>query len=615
MDAKQDDQEIKKEVVADKERLEQKEQERLNQAHKDKISFSFSWIAIIVRGIVGTCISIFIFTQTHRIEDENTTSQLQLLTDHNDFVIQENINSLILNLKYAGSLYSIFPKVTDHEFSEFISPQIMTKSYVKKINWHSLPLNQKDQNPEFLKTAQKALDTKKVIPYFYDTGNSNKTDDLITVLFVPIMNSNTNSPLGLVVATVNFTKLIKNSISPEYFNSAYIFVYRSLSDSKEQLIYFFNADGAPDVITGLSSKELTLIPFTSEQEISVGNESLIFSYQATPAYIAHTWQAIIAAGIAVLITSFIVVTAWILLEIEKRQFSNVLHEEHIQEIEGTIDLLETTKNRLVAQENLASLGGLTAGIAHEIKNPLNFINNFSTLSIELINEIDSFLIKYQHIGTSEERKDIYESISNLKENINTIHEQGKRADHTIQRMLAHSRGKPGEWGMTDIHKLLDEYINLSYHGMRAKNSSFNVKIEKDFDPVVKEINAVGNDMSRVFLNLLNNAFQSIEEKQRRVGSSYNNPSITVKTQILGNFLRIKIRDNGMGINEEHRGNIFTPFFTTKPTGQGTGLGLSLSYNIIVREHSGSLTYESTEGEYCEFIITIPLQRKKDEACL
>lgn len=605
-------QEIKKEADADKQRLEQKEQERLNQSHKDKISFSFSWIAIIVRGIVGTCISIFIFTQIHRIEDENTMSQFLLLADHDDFVIQENINSLILNLKYAGSIYSILPKVSDHEFSEFISPQVMTKSYVKEVIWHSLPFNPKEYEPQLLKSAKMALKEKKVIPHFYGISNPHKTTDLFITLFVPISKNMHDTALGMVIATINFSKLIKESLSPEYYNSADIFVFRETSPGKQQLIYFFNADDNPTITLPKSAKEVMLNPFTNQQKVTVGNETLIFAYQATPSYTAHTWQATIAAGIAVLITSFIVVTAWILLEIEKRQFSNVLYEEHIQEIEGTIDMLETTKNRLVAQENLASLGGLTAGIAHEIKNPLNFINNFSTLSIELINEIDAFLIKYQHIGTNEERKEIYESISNLKENISTIHEQGRRADNTIQRMLAHSRGKPGEWGMTDIHKLIEEYINLSYHGMRAKNSNFNVKIEKEFDPAVKMIEVVGNDMSRVFLNLLNNAFQSIEEKQRRVGSAYSNPTVNIKTQIIGNFLRIKIRDNGIGINEANKGNIFTPFFTTKPTGQGTGLGLSLSYNIIVREHSGSLTFDSTEGEYCEFIITIPLQRKKEE---
>lgn len=604
--------EIKKEVVADKERLEQKEKERFIQTHKDKISFSFSWIAIIIRGIVGTCIAIFVFTQTHRIEDENTVSQFLLLTDHNDFVIQENVNSLIINLKYAGSLYSLLSKVSDHEFTEIISPQIKTKSYVKEIEWHSGPLSPDDYKTGLQKYAETALEKNIVVPYFEPGSDPDKNGPLMVTLFVPIKNQADQSSIGLVSATINFSELIMQSISPEHLDSTDIYVFRNINEIQQQLIYFFNAAQNPNPTIPASLKDALMLPFSHEQTISIGEEILVFVYVATPIYTEHTWQATIAASIAVLITSFIVVTAWILLEIEKRQFSNVLHEEHIQEIEGTIDMLEMTKNRLVAQENLASLGGLTAGIAHEIKNPLNFINNFSTLSIDLINEIDSFLIKYQQVGTNEERKDIYESISNLKQNISTIHEQGKRADNTIQRMLAHSRGKPGEWGLTDIHKLIDEYINLSYHGMRAKNSNFNVKIEKDFDPGVKEIEVVGNDMSRVFLNLLNNAFQSIEEKQRKAGAAYNNPTVSVKTQIIGNYLRIKIRDNGTGIEEKNKGNIFTPFFTTKPTGQGTGLGLSLSYNIIVREHGGSLTFDSTENEYCEFIITIPLQRKKEE---
>jgi len=463
---------------------------------KDKINFSFSWAAIVVRGIVGTCISVFVYTQAHRIEDSDTLSQ-----------------------------FKIFSTLT-------------TQAIQKEL--------QQSADPDF-------------------------------------------------------NAVVRNAVNTEYRDAARIYIF----DNQGALAAHFNGPAVEDP-EALSTDE-----FTQRLTLKLGDKQWEAVFLATPSFTAYTWQGAIAAGIGTFITLFIVVTAWILLEVEKRQFTHVLHEDHVHEMENTVDQLEITKNRLVAQENLASLGGLTAGIAHEIKNPLNFINNFSTLSGELIDTLENFIRKHQTAIEQNELDEMENSIMTLRENIRTIHEQGSRADSTIQRMLAHSRGKPGEWMMTDIHKLLEEYINFSYHGMRAKTSSFNVKIEKNFDRSIEKIEVVANDMSRVFLNLLNNAFQSVDEKRKKLGSDYR-PEVTITTQNVGNYFRIRIRDNGTGIKEENKGNIFTPFFTTKPTGLGTGLGLSLSYNIIVREHKGSLTFESKEGEFCEFIITIPKVAKKEK---
>jgi len=601
---------VGEEIVNDKERLEQKEQMRQNQAHKDKVSFSFSWIAIIIRGIVGTVISIFVFTQANRIENEDTMSRFVLLADHHELAIEDSVEDLLQELVNAGSLFNIFSDISDLQFSDFIKPFIKQKNYVRNIQWHN-SLEEIKATPEQIIKIEN--EKKETTSYYTIPKSARHAVGGTTITFVvPITKKDSKETIGYVSSDVDLSGLVFSNIKAKNHHATDIYVYDPSITSTNQLLYYYNAEVKKDKLPFEKYSDITTGLFVTERNIRFGDNTLAFVYYASPKFVEHTWQATIAASIGVLITSFIVVTAWILLEIEKRQFSNVLHEDHIQEIEGTIDLLESTQNRLVAQENLASLGGLTAGIAHEIKNPLNFINNFSTLSIDIVEEINSFITKYKEVGTTEEREEIYEAMTTLRQNIDTIYDQGQRADSTIQRMLAHSRGKAGEWTRTDIHKTLDEYLNFSFHGMRAKNSNFQVKIEKEFDSAIKEIEVVANDISRVFLNLLNNAFQAVDEKQRKLGSNYKNPTINIKTQCVGNFVRIRIRDNGIGITDEDKAKIFTPFFTTKPTGVGTGLGLSLSYNIVVREHGGSLAFDSKYNEFTEFIITIPFEAKKQQ---
>lgn len=275
-------------------------------------------------------------------------------------------------------------------------------------------------------------------------------------------------------------------------------------------------------------------------------------------------------------------------------------------LEKTIKELRQTRDRLVTQEKLASLGALTAGIAHEIKNPLNFINNFSDLSIQIEKDLE---IQFQQIKDSfseENLKTLLESLQTLKVNLQKIYEHGQRADSIVFNMLQHSRGMPGEKSKTDINKMLRDYIDLSYHGMRARDPNFNVKIETQLDPKLQEIEVVPQEISRVFLNLLNNAFYSVNQK-KLISSSESNYDPTVKISSDHNHTKviIKIWDNGTGIAPEIFPKLFTPFFTTKPTGEGTGLGLSLSYNIVVQGHGGTLSANSKEGEFAEFIITLP----------
>ena len=260
--------------------------------------------------------------------------------------------------------------------------------------------------------------------------------------------------------------------------------------------------------------------------------------------------------------------------------------------------LKLTQNQLVQSEKMASLGELTAGIAHEIQNPLNFVNNFSDVSRELLQEMMDEL----NNGEIEEAKEIAASVI---QNLDKINNHGKRADFIVKGMLLHSRQGATEVQNTDINLLTDEHLKLAYHGIRAKNKSFNAELIINFEDELPKINVVQQDIGRVLINLFNNAFYYIERKQKTAGPNYK-PAITVSTAVKNHAIQIKVRDNGTGIPENIRNKIMQPFFTTKPTGEGTGLGLSLSYDIIVKGHGGSINVESVESEFSEFTISLPL---------
>jgi len=268
-----------------------------------------------------------------------------------------------------------------------------------------------------------------------------------------------------------------------------------------------------------------------------------------------------------------------------------------EKIEKAYGELKTTQAQLIQSEKMASLGALTAGIAHEIQNPLNFVNNFSEVNNELVDELKSELA----VGNMRSATEIAESI---KENGQKINHHGKRADTIVKGMLQHSRTSSGQKELTEINALCDEYLRLSYHGLRAKDKSFNVKFETDFDPSIGKINIVPQDIGRVILNLINNAFYAVGEKVKLPAASYK-PQVIVHTRKLGNNVEIKVEDNGNGIPKSIVEKIFQPFFTTKPTGQGTGLGLSLAYDII-KAHGGEITVRSKEGEGSELVIKLPV---------
>jgi signal transduction histidine kinase len=272
--------------------------------------------------------------------------------------------------------------------------------------------------------------------------------------------------------------------------------------------------------------------------------------------------------------------------------------EQAKEIEKAYTELKSTQAQLIHSEKMASLGELTAGIAHEIKNPLNFVNNFSEISKELLDEMRTELLNNNN-------KEAVSIAENLKQNLEKINQHGKRADSIVKGMLLHSRGTSGEKALTDINDLLDQDVNLAYHGMRAQNKEFNISIEKDYDKTLEKINVIPQDLSRVFLNIINNACYAAYDKKKKKSDNNFFPSLKVLTKNMNEKVEIRIGDNGNGIPSNILDKIFQPFFTTKPTGEGTGLGLSLSYDIITKVHGGELRVETKEGEGTGFIITIP----------
>lgn len=294
------------------------------------------------------------------------------------------------------------------------------------------------------------------------------------------------------------------------------------------------------------------------------------------------------------------------LSLEKQRIlsqQNDLLEKQVAErtsaLTQSLKHLKATQQQLIQSEKLASLGELTAGIAHEIQNPLNFVNNFSEVSVELLDELKSE-------RTKEERDEELENdiLDDIFQNLEKINYHGKRASSIVTGMLQHSRASTGKKEPINLNALADEYLRLSYHGLRAKDKSFNAKMNTCFDESLPKVNIIPQDFGRVLLNLINNAFYAVQAKSKQANEEYI-PTVSVSTEATEQKIIIKVTDNGTGIPKELRSKIFQPFFTTKPTGQGTGLGLSLAYDIVTKGHGGTIELDSTEGEGTTFIITLP----------
>jgi signal transduction histidine kinase len=278
------------------------------------------------------------------------------------------------------------------------------------------------------------------------------------------------------------------------------------------------------------------------------------------------------------------------------------------ELRESLERLKAAQANLIQSEKMASLGQLAAGIAHEIKNPLNFVNNFSGLTVELLEELKQVAAPAFAQLDEDNRAEMAETIEMIAGNLAKIAEHGKRADGIIRSMLAHSRGGTGDWQPTSINSLVEEALALAYHGARAQDKDFNVTLERDLGAAVGPIDVVPQDITRVFLNLFSNGFYATSKRRPSAGADYR-PALRVATRELGEAIEIRVRDNGTGITPEVRQKLFQPFFTTKPTGEGTGLGLSISYDIVALQHGGSIQIESEVGQYTEFTVRLPRARR------
>ena len=284
-----------------------------------------------------------------------------------------------------------------------------------------------------------------------------------------------------------------------------------------------------------------------------------------------------------------------------RLFDSV--EARTRELAKSLEDLRTTQDRLVQTQKLAALGQLTAGIAHEIKNPLNFVNNFSGVSAELIDELQEVL---KDASLNEKRRtETTELMDTLRGNLDKVVQHGKRADAIVKNMLLHSREGSGEHRPVDINGLVEEGLNLAYHGARAEKQGFNIKLEKSFDPNAGEADVFPQDITRVLLNLISNGFYAATKRSAETNGGDYEPTLAAATKNRGDRVEITIRDNGTGIPADVKEKMFNPFFTTKPAGEGTGLGLSISHDIVVKQHGGSIEVETQPGEFTEIKIVLP----------
>jgi two-component system NtrC family sensor kinase len=377
-------------------------------------------------------------------------------------------------------------------------------------------------------------------------------------------------PKGIVNAYVSLAKTfqLKNNIDSAFH-------YQSLAmKAREDL----NADEQMKQFQQVDFDERLRVQQLDDEKKQLQNRMMNFA---------------LLAGIAVLM-----LIAFILFRNNRaRRKANNLLEVQKQELQSTLTELKSAQAQLIHAEKMASLGELTAGIAHEIQNPLNFVNNFSDLNTELIEEMRHALL----VGDAKEALQI---ALDVQANQDKISNHGKRADTIVKGMLQHSRSSTGQKEKADINKIADEYLHLAYHGLRAKDKEFNITMETRYDPAIESVNIIPQDIGRVLLNLYNNAFYSVTEKKKISSFGYE-PIITVVTKKLNDSIEVKVKDNGMGISEQVRVKIFQPFFTTKPTGQGTGLGLSLSYDII-KAHGGTIKVDSIEGDGSVFTILLPI---------
>ena len=398
--------------------------------------------------------------------------------------------------------------------------------------------------------------------------------------------ANTYKNLRKFDSSIYYSNLVLENIKAIYYPIAYLQAITLLSDS-------YKAQNKIDSMAKYFELALTVKDSLFNQGKLAQMQSLAFNEQLRQQDMKEEQQKrIYRYRLFALIGGLAVLAVMIL----------ILYRNNKQKLKAKIKIeqayseLKATQNQLIQREKMASLGELTAGIAHEIQNPLNFVNNFSEVNIELAEEAKLEMDK----GNTNEVRTI---LNDIGENEEKINHHGRRADAIVKNMLQHSRSTAGSKEPTDINALADEYLRLAYNGLRAKDKDFNAVMQTHFDKTLRQINIIPQDIGRVLLNIYTNGFYAISEKKKQLGKGYE-PTVSVSTKKINSKIEIRVKDNGNGIPEKVLDKIFQPFFTTKPTGQGTGLGLSLSYDIV-KAHGGELKVETKEGEGTEFIIQLP----------
>jgi signal transduction histidine kinase len=373
-----------------------------------------------------------------------------------------------------------------------------------------------------------------------------------------------------------------------FFLSKLLFdLYDSLNRPLEALYYSKIASAAKDSLLGAGN-------ITNIRDLIANENARQTEIQtARASYQSRLRQIMLAMGMA----AILIIAIILYRNNRKKQKTNLTLAKQKSEIQDTLIQLKSTQAQLIQSEKMASLGEMTAGVAHEIQNPLNFVNNFSEINAELMQEME-------HEFKSGNANEAFALAETIKQNIEKVHTHGKRADAIVKSMLQHTRASSGQKELTDINALADEYLKLSYQGLRARDKSFNAAIKTDFDADIGKINIIPQEISRVLLNLFNNAFYAANEKARQTPNGYQ-PQVSIKTKRDNGMAEITVKDNGCGIPENIRQKIFQPFFTTKPAGQGTGLGLSLAYDII-KAHGGEIKIQSEVGKGSEFTVYLPL---------
>jgi two-component system NtrC family sensor kinase len=447
----------------------------------------------------------------------------------------------------------------------------------------------------------------KALPNYLEIKDNGGTSWISSILAKAYLNTNKiDSAFYFAIRSLHASEKINNRTAFKNAHEVLSDIYRKRNDFESAYFHHLLYENYKDsLFNKTSAQQASFIEYNAELSQKQNKISLLESDKTIREQEAKR-QKLLFYGLVLGITLILILMIVLVRSYRIKQRANNLLQQQKEKVESTLSELRSTQTQLIQSEKMASLGQLTAGIAHEIQNPLNFVNNFSEVNTELIDELKT------ELATGNTQQAI-ELANDIKDNEQKINHHGKRADAIVKGMLQHSQSSKGHKAPTDINALCDEYLRLSYHGLRAKDKSFNATIKTDFDNAIGNINIIPQDIGRVLLNLFNNAFYAVNEKNLTVnqegfknlpGLNYE-PTVSISTKKLNDKVEIKVSDNGNGIAQNIVDKIFQPFFTTKPTGQGTGLGLSLSYDII-KAHGGEMKVESKEGEATTFIIKLPV---------